>query len=123
VERIPSTFGVWRISLNPNEGAVFFLIGGVQPRTVRARQPVLVCPECGKTGLRRQRVDMVLSLFFIPLFPVRKGTPRMVCDVCGTVFDLSGKREHSAPGGRKCPSCGRPVQSDFSFCPSCGRSL
>ena len=71
-------------------------------------------------------MDTYLSLFFIPLFPVKKGRPFLECDRCGGVFDPSGRTVSTAPRpGRpsSCPSCGRTVEPDFSFCPACGQRL
>ncbi|SPF39937.1 hypothetical protein SBDP1_280015 [Syntrophobacter sp. SbD1] len=62
---------------------MFFLIGGVQPKSVTVDETPRICPGCGLAQARLKRVDHYLSLFFIPLFPVKKGDPVLICDRCG----------------------------------------
>lgn len=104
---------------------MFFFIGGIQPKTVTIEKQARSCPVCGHVGVSLKRVDHYVSLFFIPLFPVKRGAPFLICDTCHTVLD-----EHdyaTPPGGpvkeKRCPSCGREVEPDFVFCPYCGREL
>ena len=104
---------------------MFFLIGGVQPRTRELDSHPGTCANCGRAGLRLKRTDHYLSLFFIPLFPVKKGTPFLECGGCRAVY-----AEDGSPPGRgvyvsleNCPRCGRSVQPDFSICPYCGQAL
>lgn len=104
---------------------MFFFIGGVQPKTVRLDKQARLCPVCGHNEVHLKRVDHCLSLFFIPLFPVKKGTPFLSCDNCRSVFDESGTavdKTHRA-GARTCPYCGRPLADDFDFCPRCGKKI
>jgi rRNA maturation endonuclease Nob1 len=104
---------------------VFFFIGGVQPKTVRLDKHARVCPRCGHLELYLKRVDHYFSLFFIPLFPVKRGTPFLSCDNCQSVFDETGGAI-GAPfekESRKCPYCGRRLESDFEFCPRCGKRI
>jgi len=80
------------------------------------------CPACGRMDLRLERTDHWLSLFFVPLAPVKKGRPLLVCGTCGGVFDETG-RKVSPPGrgpAESCRFCGRVLDGDFSYCPSCG---
>jgi RNA polymerase subunit RPABC4/transcription elongation factor Spt4 len=104
---------------------MFFFIGGVQPKTVRLDKRSRLCPRCGHNELYLQRVDHYLSLFFIPLFPVKKGIPVLSCDNCHSVFDQEGKaaREPFTVTLRKCPYCGRQLETDFEFCPYCGKKV
>jgi RNA polymerase subunit RPABC4/transcription elongation factor Spt4 len=104
---------------------MFFFIGGVQPKTVTLTKVTRVCTVCGHPEISQKRVDHYLSLFFIPLFPVKKGSPFWVCGNCETVYDDSGTPLSSQqPDGRKtCPHCGRSVFSDYTFCPYCGKTL
>jgi RNA polymerase subunit RPABC4/transcription elongation factor Spt4 len=105
--------------------AMFFFIGGVQPKTVRLDKQARVCPVCGHYEVYLKRVDQYLSLFFIPLFPVKKGTPFLACDNCRSVFDEKGSQ---VSGGRTkssltCPYCGRALEDDFDYCPRCGKKI
>ncbi|MFQ6109130.1 MAG: zinc ribbon domain-containing protein [Candidatus Aminicenantales bacterium] len=104
---------------------MFFFIGGIQPRAVSLRKEPGLCPICGRHSLYFKRVDHYLSLFFIPLFPVKRGIPFQACKNCNAVFDEGGfqvemekKRDRA-----RCPSCGRTVVADFNFCPYCGRPV
>lgn len=103
---------------------MFFLIGGVQPRTVLIETQARVCPFCGYSELEKKRVDHYLSLFFIPLFPVKKGVPFLVCSKCQGISEedeMTGMQ--MSKQYKKCKNCGRFVQLDFSFCPYCGKLL
>jgi hypothetical protein len=103
---------------------MFFFIAGIQPKTVTLDETPRMCPACGLYQARLKRVDHYLSLFFIPLFPVKKGGPFVQCQRCGSVFSESGEAwGGTRTGDRTCPGCGRPVEPGFRFCPSCGRRL
>ena len=104
---------------------MFFFIAGVQPKTVTLDETPRMCPACGLYQARLKRVDHYLSLFFIPLFPVKRGVPFVQCRSCGSVFSESGeiRDQGTRTGDRTCPGCGRPVEPGFRFCPSCGRRL
>jgi len=52
---------------------MYFVIGGVQPRTVLLSRQPRTCPACGYPKLFLKRIDHYLSLFFIPLIPVKRG--------------------------------------------------
>jgi RNA polymerase subunit RPABC4/transcription elongation factor Spt4 len=104
---------------------MFFFIGGIQPKTVTVNKQERSCPICGHFEVYLKRVDHYVSLFFIPIFPVKKGTPFLFCENCNTIIDEhydSMDINHLASGTR-CPYCGRPVEPDFSFCPYCGKAL
>ncbi|UCG66873.1 MAG: zinc ribbon domain-containing protein [Deltaproteobacteria bacterium] len=83
------------------------------------------CPACGHVGVYQKRVDHYVSLFFIPLFPVKRGTPFLMCEKCNTILDEHGARMdfEQTRGENRCPSCGRTVGRDFVFCPYCGKAL
>ena len=104
---------------------MFFLIGGVQPKKIRLDKQAGVCPSCGRLDLFLTRMDHYLSLFFIPLFPVKKGDPFLSCDNCGSVFDETGRTLGKSRGSFEwnCPKCGRALDADFVYCPSCGKKL
>ena len=104
---------------------MFFFIGGIQPKTVVLNKQPQLCPACGYNQLYLKRIDHYLSLFFIPLFPLKKGNPFLQCDNCQTVFDQNGRRLEVSSQGvlKRCAHCGRTVAPDFSFCPYCGREV
>ncbi len=105
---------------------MFFLIGGLQPKTRKIDgEPNMTCPSCSRPTLELRRTDQYLSLFFIPLFPVKKGRPHRFCTACGTVADRNGRTAipGTSGGARICRACGRAVQGDFFYCPYCGRPL
>lgn len=94
---------------------MFFVIGGVQPRTVRVDKQARICPACQHSAVYLKRVDHYLSLFFIPLFPVKKGAPFLSCDNCKSVFDdkrMAVGVEHGKKV-RTCPHCGRALEDDL----------
>jgi RNA polymerase subunit RPABC4/transcription elongation factor Spt4 len=103
---------------------MFFLIGGVQPKKIKLEKLDRVCPVCGQEQVYRTRLDHWLSLFFIPLFPVKKGVPVVLCHHCGTHLDESGiEIRVESPYASICAGCGTAIDPDFSFCPWCGRRI
>ena len=102
---------------------MFFLIGGVQPKTVTLEDAPRLCPVCGLAQARLRRVDHYLSLFFIPLFPVKRGDPVVICDRCGAISapDEPMRRDSAVrrPADR-CRQCGFVLEQDFRYCPNCG---
>jgi hypothetical protein len=101
---------------------MFFLIGGVQPKTVTLDDTPRLCPSCGLAQGRLRRVDHYLSLFFLPLFPVKRGEPVVICNRCGTVSspDQGFRPMPSAVDRTKCTRCGYPLEATFQYCPNCG---
>jgi RNA polymerase subunit RPABC4/transcription elongation factor Spt4 len=97
----------------------------VQPKTVRLDKQARLCPVCGHHQVYLKRIDHYLSLFFIPLFPVKRGTPFLSCDNCQSVFDERGTAVSGVHRGksRRCPYCGRRLEDDFDFCPRCGKRI
>ncbi len=96
-------------------------IGGIQPKTRTLEDRPRMCPSCGLYQAFLKRTDHYLSLFFVPLFPVQKGTPFLECRSCGTISSETGE-----PLARKppvCPYCGVAVEKAFRYCPSCGKPL
>jgi len=104
---------------------MFFFIGGVNPRTVTLERQPRTCSICGRLALYLKRMDHYLSLFFIPLFPVKRGKPFLSCAGCGAVFDEHGgeRREEQIFRARVCPSCGRQRELNFKYCPECGKPV
>ncbi|MGV8072966.1 MAG: zinc ribbon domain-containing protein [Syntrophobacteraceae bacterium] len=104
---------------------MFFFIGGIQPKTVNLDDIQRLCPSCGLTRARLKRVDHYLSLFFIPLFPVKRGEPALICDRCGAVSSGDLPLRTSYPESRvdRCTQCGNAVERAFRYCPHCGKRL
>ena len=105
---------------------MFFFIGGIQPRTVTVDNAARLCPACGLAQARLKRIDHYLSLFFIPLIPVKRGQVMLMCDRCGAVSppDQPLERPQIAPQqlypAAQCPKCGGSLQAEFRYCPHCG---
>ena len=104
---------------------MFFFIGGIQPKAVDLEDHPRMCPSCGLYQARLRRVDHYVSLFFIPLFRIRKGEAFVECRSCGGLSRESGEPWSGPLTGepRVCPECNRHVKSEYSFCPYCGRHL
>ncbi|MFP5213380.1 MAG: zinc ribbon domain-containing protein [Acidobacteriota bacterium] len=102
---------------------MFFFIGGIQPRTVTIDETPRLCPACGLAQARLRRVDHCLSLFFIPLFPVKRGEPVLMCDRCGAVSPPDAPPGGVAMAADRCRKCGFRVESDFRYCPHCGSRI
>ena len=103
-------------------------IGGIQPRTVKVEKAPMTCPHCAHPEVYWKRVDHYLSLFFIPLFPIKRGgVPFLVCDHCGALPDgysaSSTFEGETSDETRYCGYCNRMVAGDFSYCPYCGKAL
>jgi hypothetical protein len=58
------------------------LIAGVSPKIKVLDQNPRRCPGCGLNQAYSKRTDHYLSLFFIPIFRVKKGEPFIICDRC-----------------------------------------
>ncbi len=102
----------------------FFFIGGIQPRTVTLDEAPRMCPLCGLNRARLKGIDHYISLFFIPLFRIKKGEPFLECPSCGPVVmrDDDGFKLDKM-GVLVCPHCGREILSGYRFCPFCGKKI
>ncbi|NIQ39007.1 MAG: zinc-ribbon domain-containing protein [Proteobacteria bacterium] len=100
-------------------------IAGVQPKTRRLSDNPRGCPSCGSPEAYLTRVDQYLSIFFIPVIPIRRGEPVLSCENCGAVNTESGQALwiEGTHGGEICHRCNRVLERDFSYCPYCGTPL
>lgn len=103
-------------------------MGGIQPKKVVLDQTPRTCPACSLPSARRVRLDHYFSLFFIPLFRVKRGDEFLECSRCGVVGrgGWPGSPAPSPQPGRRelprrCRSCGRELEPEFVFCPYCGQ--
>jgi hypothetical protein len=100
-------------------------IAGVSPKKKVLDQNPRRCSVCGLNQAYTQRVDHYLSLFFIPLFRVKKGEPFIVCDRCAQAGPGFGpdftQQQTDAP--RTCRTCGKALSEDFKYCPQCGKRV
>ena len=101
---------------------MFFFIAGIQPKTVDVDGQPRICSSCGLSRARLRRVDHYASLFFLPVFRVRKGVPFLECKACGSLSGESGQvwSEPQETPARICPHCGNPLQPEYRYCPFCG---
>ncbi|MGQ9645415.1 MAG: zinc ribbon domain-containing protein [Thermodesulfobacteriota bacterium] len=101
-------------------------MGGIQPRKHKIDPQPRTCPNCGFPSAYVKRLDHYISLFFIPLIPIKRGERFLECDRCHAIFDESG-RPPSMPfqdrSSQNCPVCGKPIDADFRFCPYCGEKF
>lgn len=104
---------------------MFFFIGGVQPKTVTLDDTPRLCPACGLAQGRLKRIDHYLSLFFVPLIPVKRGEPMVICDRCGAISTPAENKGKSPTilKGAACRQCGYPVEPSFRYCPQCGSQV
>jgi len=103
---------------------MFFIIAGIQPKKNALESTPRQCPSCGLSQAWLKRQDHYLSLFFIPLFRVKKGAPFLECGSCGHLASESGEpfQTHGVPDFQ-CPNCRMPVEPNYRYCPHCGKSM
>jgi len=102
---------------------MFFLIAGIQPKTKVIDTSPRLCPACGLPRAFLKRTDHYLSIFFIPVLPVKRGEPFLACENCEQL--QHGRQPHEAGyrgGVVRCAACGKNMEKEFSFCPYCGRT-
>ncbi|MBW1797575.1 MAG: zinc ribbon domain-containing protein [Deltaproteobacteria bacterium] len=102
-----------------------FFIAGIQPKTVKLDDHPRMCPSCGLYQARLKRVDQYLSVFFLPIFRVKRGVPFLECQSCGSFSResgevLAGPAQRSV---RTCPYCGKTLEPEHRFCPFCGKPM
>lgn len=100
-----------------------FIIAGISPRITVLDEIPRLCPSCGLARAYLKRADSYFSLFFIPLFRVKKGEPFVICDRCESVVPEGGApfRTWKDPGTTRCNNCGKTIEKGFAYCPYCGK--
>ncbi|MBU1052383.1 MAG: zinc ribbon domain-containing protein [Proteobacteria bacterium] len=101
-----------------------FFIAGISPKTILVDENKRLCPVCGLARAYYRRVDQYFTLFFIPLFRVKKGEEYLMCEKCEQDIKDFGFGNDSLETGEivTCNSCGQKMQTDFIFCPYCGKA-
>ena len=98
-------------------------IAGITPKTRMIDEPPRICPSCGLARVQLKRVDHWFSLFFIPVFRVKKGEPFLYCDRCEMPVSedpltATDRQDHDETA---CSGCGQVFGRDHRFCAYCGR--
>lgn len=104
---------------------MFFLIGGITPKTTLLDESPVICPVCGLAQAHYKRVDHWLNLFFIPIVRVKKGEPFLMCDRCERSVHEMGDDYRNAVDRQnvRCRHCGRALHPEFRYCPHCGKAV
>jgi hypothetical protein len=104
---------------------MFFVIAGIQPKTKTLDDQPRMCPSCGLYQAHLQQIDHYFSVFFVPVFRVKRGAPFLKCQSCESVSSESGAVWTGAQdsSGGACPSCGKPIEREYKYCPFCGKPL
>ena len=99
------------------------LIAGVSPKIKTIDPTPRLCPSCGLAQAYLKRVDHYVSLFFIPVFRVKKGETVLVCNRCESAGYAAPKQpsRRNAVQPVMCNQCGRSLEDDFRYCPFCGQ--
>jgi len=102
-----------------------FIIAGISPRIKILDNNPRICPVCGLAQAYLKRADNYLSLFFIPLFRVKKGKPFLICERCENLASDSNIQfsPWKEKKGHQCKTCGRALEKDFMYCPYCGKRM
>ncbi len=99
-------------------------IAGVSPKIKILDQNPRRCPVCGLHQAYYKRTDHYLSLFFIPVFRVKKGDPFIMCDRCErSVNDFGPDATRQQTDVKNCKYCGKVMDTDFKYCPNCGKRV
>lgn len=104
---------------------IMIFIAGVSPKIKVLDQNPRRCPVCGLNRAFYKRIDHYLSLFFIPIFRVKRGEPFLACDHCEQSLHpppQDFKRPQSEDAW-VCRYCGKTLDKDFKYCPHCGKRV
>jgi rubrerythrin len=100
-------------------------IAGVSPKIKVLDQNPRQCPVCGLNQAYYKRTDHYLSLFFIPIFRIKKGEPFIACDRCEQTARGFGQNANwkQPEDASRCRYCGQDISGDYKFCPYCGKRV
>lgn len=100
-----------------------FFIAGISPKTIVIDENKKLCPICGLARAYYRRIDHYFTLFFIPLFRVKKGEEFLMCEKCEQEIQEFEFGNDSLQSGETeiCNKCGKKLKADFTFCPYCGK--
>ena len=117
------TFLYLDVSVHRTHPMIF--IAGVHPKTKTIDRNPRLCPLCGEAEAYLKRIDHYLSIFFIPILPVSRGKPAVICERCGGISDEMGHGIgiKATTGDLICRRCGRELKGEFAFCPYCGKPV
>jgi RNA polymerase subunit RPABC4/transcription elongation factor Spt4 len=112
-------------SITPGNLLTMIFIAGVSRKIKVLDQNPRRCPVCGLHQAYYKRMDHYLSLFFIPLFRVKKGEPFIMCDRCERNVNEFGPdiTQQQQEGAKTCRYCGKALDKDFKYCPHCGKRV
>jgi hypothetical protein len=103
-----------------------FIIAGVSPKIVALDNNPRRCPACGLSQAYLKRSDSYLSLFFIPIFRIKKGGLFIQCNRCDYIESEGSApfqpRQEKRPANL-CQTCGRSLNDNFRYCPNCGHKV
>jgi len=108
---------------------MFFFIGGVQQKTVLLEEHPSTCPFCSGSKVQKKRLDHYVSIFFIPLFRIKRGIPFLACGNCQSIINRGEDTVDTGSGFedteklKRCVSCQQTLDKEFSYCPYCGKPL
>ena len=94
-----------------------FLIAGISPRIKQIDHKPRRCPACGLHQAYYKQVDHYFSLFFIPIFRVKKGEPILICERCEkTDYEFSKNYAAGSEDNQlKCKTCASLLQRDYKY--------
>lgn len=77
----------------------------------------VICPTCfSKTSTCYRRNSVWISIFLVPILPIRRYRPYLSCSLCENSLTPSEKDSDIST----CPICTNVVPCKFVYCTKCG---